>query len=109
MLNLDSLKDVVGDDETMMRELLMQFLETTQQDIRQLQDAVAANNAKEVASFAHRIKGSCFVVGAAGLAELMAQLELSGRKDHRGQFTQLLAQAVEELAFVNKEIEGLMQ
>ena len=107
MLNLDCLKDIVGDDEKMMRDLLMQFLEITQQDIQLLQDAVAARNAKNIVRSAHRIKGSCFVVGAHRLAELMEQLELSGREDDKSQFTQLMEQAVEELALVDKEIGRL--
>ena len=75
MLNLDSLKEVVGNDSSMMSDLLAQFLETTQQDMRQLQDAVAATNAKDIVNLAHRIKGSCFVIGARAMADIMGELE----------------------------------
>ncbi len=108
MLNLDSLKDVVGNDEDLMAELLVQFLTITQNDMRMLQDAVAAESARDIASLAHRIKGSCYVVGANRLAELLGDLEQHGLNDNRDEFPVLSKQATEEFSLVRKEIETLI-
>ena len=59
MLNLDVLQDVVGDDPILMKDMLNQFITTTQIDMQNLQDALAAGNTRDVAGLAHRIKGSC--------------------------------------------------
>ena len=92
MLNLDGLKDIVGDDQTLMQDMLEQFIETTQADMTHLHDAVAAGRSRDVANLAHRIKGSCFVIGATQLADIAAALEDDGRKDHQEQFSTLARQ-----------------
>lgn len=108
MLNLDSLKDVVGDDEDLMADLLAQFLTITQNDMRMLQDAVAADSARDIASLSHRIKGSCYVIGATRLAELLGDLEQHGLHDNRDEFSTLSKQATEEFALIRKEIQALL-
>ncbi len=107
MLNLNALKDVVGDDQSMMKELLDQFIETTLDDMRNLQDAVAAGNVSDVASFAHRIKGSCFVVGAEQLADIADQLEQGGRQKNKQHFSDLSDKITVAFQDVRDEIERL--
>ncbi|MCL6270534.1 Hpt domain-containing protein [Sansalvadorimonas sp. 2012CJ34-2] len=92
MLNLDGLKDIVGDDQALMKDMLKQFVETTQADMTHLQDAIAAGRTRDVANLAHRIKGSCFVIGATELADIAASLEADGRKDHSEMFSTLAEQ-----------------
>ncbi len=89
MLNLDGLKEIIGDDPDLLKEMLQQFVETTQADLTNLQDAIAAGNSRDVANLAHRIKGSCFVIGATALAEIAASLETDGRRDCTGNYSSL--------------------
>ncbi|WP_281647620.1 Hpt domain-containing protein [Parendozoicomonas sp. Alg238-R29] len=107
MLNLDVLKDVVGDDPALMMDMLQKFIETTQEDMQNLQDALAASNSRDVASFAHRIKGSCFVVGASELAEIADTLERDGRQDKTSDFPVLAEQISSAFRDVRQAIEKL--
>ena len=107
MLNLEVLQDVVGDDPVLMKDMLVQFVETTQVDMHNLQDALAAGNARDVAGLAHRIKGSCYVVGAADLADLANSLEQDGRQDKTAGFADLSTRIATEFQNVIQEIEKI--
>lgn len=105
MLNLDVLKEVVGDDPALMKDMLNQFIETTQVDMQQLQDALAASNSRDVASLAHRIKGSCFVIGASVLADIANTLEQDGRQDKTTDFPVLSEKIASAFRDVRQSIE----
>ncbi|CAM3578585.1 Hpt domain-containing protein [Parendozoicomonas haliclonae] len=107
MLNLESLHEMVGNDPDMVKELLGQFIETTQDDMRNLQDAIAAGNTRDVAGLAHRIKGSCFVVGASQLAEFADLLERDGREDNASRFDDLSSKIAAEFQQVLNAIDKL--
>ncbi|WP_196221301.1 Hpt domain-containing protein [Sansalvadorimonas verongulae] len=107
MLNLDVLKEVVGDDPALMKDMLNQFIETTQADMQNLQDALVAANSRDVASLAHRIKGSCFVIGASALAEIADTLEQDGRKDRTTDFPVLSQKVSSAFQDVRQAIENL--
>ncbi len=107
MLNLDVLRDIVGDDPALLKDMLDQFIETTQQDMQNLKDAVAAGNARDVASLAHRIKGSCFVVGATELAGLANTLEQEGREGDMAGFSDMAGKMAQAFHQVLERIETL--
>ena len=107
VLNLDVLKEVVGDDPALMKDMLNQFIEITQTDIQHLQDALAASNSRDVASLAHRIKGSCFVIGASTLAKIADNLEQDGRRDYTIDFPVFSAKISNAFCDVRQTIEKL--
>lgn len=57
------------------RELLETYLEDAQICLEQLEIAFAGSNWQAVIEIAHQLKGASGNVGAAGMAELAAQLE----------------------------------
>ncbi|MFC3625905.1 ATP-binding protein [Vogesella amnigena] len=66
-------------DTAVEREILADFLDSNQEDMLTLQQAVAAANPERAAFAAHRIKGASRMVGALALAEAAAALEASAR------------------------------
>lgn len=77
MLDLNSLSMITDGDESMISELIKTFVETTRDDIKQLESAINRHDIKDIAAFAHRIKGGAGIVGASQLHQLAENLERS--------------------------------
>ena len=61
------------------RELLADFLHSTQQDLRELYTAFTRRDPDAIAHEAHRIKGASRLIGAALLAEIAERIETAAR------------------------------
>lgn len=64
------------DDE---RELLVQFLESTRDDMEGVRVALAGGDAEAVARAAHRVKGSSRMIGALAQGDAAERLEQAAR------------------------------
>lgn len=69
------LEQLAGGDKAFQKELLVLFLQDTQERIRQLGSEIAAKDAAAAEASAHYIKGASLNVGAATLATLAGQIE----------------------------------
>ena len=92
MLNLENLQDVTGGDQALIESLLAEFIKVTDEDIANLQEAVAHHQDNQVTSLAHRIKGAAAVIGAEQLTRLTQLLENAGRSGQQEQYQDLLTE-----------------
>lgn len=75
---LDRLREILGDDAEGVGEIIDTFLEDTPRSIEALKAGLAEDDAGQVASAAHKIKGSASTLGATRLSELCSDLETHG-------------------------------
>ena len=73
------LADLTGGDATEIRLLLADFLDSTGDDLAQLEHLRTAGDLSGMTRQAHKIKGAARLVGALELAEAAALLETAGR------------------------------
>ena len=74
-LDLARLREVIGDDEDFLVELLAAYVDSASGLVHALLDAIGADNAGARARAAHQLKGASLNVGATALAALAATLE----------------------------------
>ncbi|MEL7141781.1 MAG: Hpt domain-containing protein [Cyanobacteria bacterium J06643_4] len=74
------LRQLAGEDAGFEAELLTIFLQDTENSLRELEGAIAAQNAETVEQVAHSLRGSSANVGASALAAVAFQLEQMARR-----------------------------
>ncbi len=75
VLDVQVLRDLVGDDAETVRELLTDFLDSAGQQAQDLVIALQGGDLPHVAAIAHKLKSASRSVGALALGELCASLE----------------------------------
>ena len=75
LLDLKVLKDLVGDDSAILRELLLSYQQSAVQQAAEMREAFNRRDAKQVGAIAHKLKSGSRSVGAIPLGELCAELE----------------------------------
>jgi HPt (histidine-containing phosphotransfer) domain-containing protein len=75
ILDLAALAEVTGGDAELGAELVRDFLASTGDDLRELDEALAAGELEEARRRAHRIKGAARIVGAHEVCALAQQVE----------------------------------
>jgi HPt (histidine-containing phosphotransfer) domain-containing protein len=73
------LMNAAGDDLDGFNELLAMFVRIVPQGVRQLQQAIEAGNGVAIAQEAHSLKSCLSLIGAAGCARRLEQLERVAR------------------------------
>lgn len=107
MIDLGNLEQLTEDDAPMMQMLLDEFLNTTEEDLRSLEKAVENKTHREIASLAHRIKGSSMIVGANQLIQLTNELEEAGKQAENEKFESLLSDIRKCYSSVSEAIKKL--
>ncbi|WOG29328.1 Hpt domain-containing protein [Endozoicomonas sp. 8E] len=107
MIDLGNLQELTEDDAPLMQTLLDEFLNTTEEDLRSLDQAVKKKMHQEIASLAHRIKGSSMIVGASQLIQLTNELEEAGKRAENDKFESLLSGIKECYSGVSEAIRKL--
>jgi HPt (histidine-containing phosphotransfer) domain-containing protein len=69
------LRELVGGDSEKTKRYLNMFMELTGPGLGQLAQAADQRDADGVRRLAHKIKGSCGMVGAGGMAAIAAEIE----------------------------------
>ena len=77
-IQFNILTDAIGDDPALITAMLSEFAETNQEDLNDLDAALAAHHAQNVNEVAHRIKGACKIIGATEVADYAYKLEQAG-------------------------------
>jgi len=94
-------------------EIIQVFLATAPDTLRRLRDAVEKRDLPRVASLAHRLKGSCATIGAAGAVTLCERIEelanVNGSPATRDDalFPALMAELTDELRRTSGEVSRL--
>lgn len=96
LLNLQVLRELVGDDEALIEELRLDFITQCKADGAALHAAVLAGNRLLVISIAHRLKSAARSVGAMALGSLCERLEQAPAVTP-GRAAQAQAEALEAL------------
>ncbi len=81
VLDLRMLRGLVGGDETLVRELLLEFLHTVSRNALDLRESYRLGDSARAASLAHQVKSAARSVGAVELGEVCAAMERGGASD----------------------------
>lgn len=98
---LERLRQATAGNSTVLEELCRDYLAEARATIAQLRDAVTQGNAIAVRERAHYLKGSSMMIGAEGLSQCCATLELMGRNSNLDAAEPALEQTMAAL----KEVE----
>ena len=76
LLDLLLLAEISGGDQVAQAEMLLDFQRVNETDAGGLREAVAQTDFVRIGQFAHRIKGSCLMLGATLLGHVCARIEV---------------------------------
>lgn len=108
VVDLDVLKSLVGDNESIIRDFLAHFLTSASATTGELREACNDADYRKVGAIAHKLKSSSRSMGAIRLSDFCAGLESACRVDDHTSASQYLAHVEEEMAAVLKHIEALL-
>ncbi len=101
-LNMEKLMEIVGEDESLLGELVSHYLENIPYLMDQIQKSIESQNHEELKFYAHSLKGMSLNLSAESVAKAALKLEQMG-SDHNREFTeadtayQTLEQEIERL------------
>ena len=101
---LTELKDIMEDA---FDDLVSTYLDDSSEKLVQLESALSAQDAQQVSSLAHSLKGSSSNICAAGLADKFKVLEDMGRAGDVSQGSDALIDAKAVYAEVEQELKSL--
>lgn len=106
-LDLDHLREQVSDDRELLREIVLLFFEETELQMRQLKEAIAAQDYDTLGRVAHSLKGS-FSGLHAHIARIHAQdLEIAVMKKQPEHFLQGMESIEADLLELRRHLEPL--
>ncbi|MGN6669412.1 MAG: ATP-binding protein, partial [Trinickia sp.] len=89
IVDINVLKDIVGDDMETVQALLMEYAECSAELADQLRARLADGHAREAAAIAHKLKSSSRSIGALPLGDLCAEIEACASKGQADGLDQL--------------------
>ena len=102
-------KDVVSQElgipPMFVDKLIGKFLETIDDNINDLKEAINSKNAEEIKNKAHKIKGSSANLRFKFLAELLKVIEYAGREGITEGYDEILEKTIKEI----EEIKNIFQ
>ncbi len=101
-----ALADISGGDVAFERELLEEYLATTDTLIAAQRSAIDAGDVRTLERSAHSMKGSSRTIGAELLGQLGQDIEASARSGDLARALAGLDRAVQEFAALRGDIEG---
>lgn len=104
--DLSVLADLVGDDPQVIAEVLHAFRQSAAAAALELQASVRAGAAAAAGDIAHRIRSAARSIGAAGLADICAQIENGVPPGGGDDLTALLRAFELELGAVNRFLDA---
>jgi CheY-like chemotaxis protein/HPt (histidine-containing phosphotransfer) domain-containing protein len=99
-VDMGRLNDLTGGDATTTRELIDMFYKQTAQQLRQIEDAVRANDTSAVGHIAHSCKGASATLGMTQFSPIMLQLEKLGKSGALDGAEKLCAEARNEFKVI---------
>ncbi|MEE9312945.1 MAG: Hpt domain-containing protein [Planctomycetota bacterium] len=80
-LNIGQLKDMVGDDDDLIRELLDTFLTSGRETMEELSSALNAHDIGEIKMKAHSLKGASANFGASRIQAICSDMESAANQN----------------------------
>jgi len=105
-VGMTRLADLTEGNPESMRELVDLFYRQTQQQLKEIEDAVRANKPADVGHVAHSCKGACATLGMARLAAVLLKLEKLGKSDTLAGAEEFCAEARREFKDVQTFLAG---
>ena len=105
-VDLDRLSRTTGGDLAVELELLRIFVEQTEEKLRSVESALAAQNYGQIREDAHSIKGASANVGADRLRELAASLEGRMKNGEHARAEAMVAEVADEFGRVRVFLEN---
>jgi len=106
---LESLRELGGEDDPgLFLELIELFLEDTPQRMKQVEEALARDDADGLGAAAHALKSSCANLGALKLSELFKEIEFAGKESDLERARPLVNLSSEEYGRVEQELRAQM-
>ena len=100
------LRDTFGDDDELIKEILMDFVDPARDTVVEIDDAFEGRDAVALGAAAHKLKSSSRSVGAEHLADLCADLEKAGKAGEWSDIEDSYPQLASLLLAVTNEIEA---
>ena len=106
-VNIGVLKELVGDDPAVIRELLHDFRISATEIAAQIRSTCVAGQATATGAAAHKLKSSARSIGALALGELCDEMEQAGKAGEVEALTVLLTSFEAEMAVVDDYLGSL--
>ena len=106
-MDIGELRERLGNDETLVVDVLRLFLEDCPTHLGAIEAAVTARRLDAVRSIAHTLKGSAATLSAFGVAEAAAKLEVIAERQEVATLDSQLATLVDEVERLVAELRGL--
>ena len=103
---IDDLLGRIGGDKKLLNKMIRTFLHDSPKRIAALQKALQRNDAYEIASLAHALKGSLGIFLAQHACDRARELEQLGRKCELGEATAVFGALKEEIAKLEENLRG---
>ncbi len=75
------LEEMTFGDESLLKEILEQFVKDTRNDLSELKDSISNNNTGNITEIAHRLSGRIGQIGAPEISTQFRKIEVSLRED----------------------------
>jgi PAS domain S-box-containing protein len=111
LLNMEVVKRLkemtAGSDPTFFKQVINMFMDQSDEIVNEITVQFAAGNESEIASLAHKLKGSALNIGANNLAEICRQIEIRGKNGDSG-LPALVKSLSEKLILTKAELKKLL-
>ena len=104
-IDLGSLKDMLGGEDTLIADILREFVVINTNIMAQLDAAAVSGDTASVQRLAHRLLGSARTISASALAKTLGILEQAAMVGETGQFSALCRQALSEFRQVERFVK----
>lgn len=103
------LRQLAGEDSDFEVELLTLFLNDTDNNLRQLEQAIAVQNMQTIEDVAHALRGASVNVGASAIARVAAQMESVAHKGEGASAAALLKPLQQHHQSVKAQLQAKYQ
>jgi signal transduction histidine kinase/DNA-binding NarL/FixJ family response regulator/HPt (histidine-containing phosphotransfer) domain-containing protein len=105
VFDVEALRDRVGGDEEVVREVVALFFSQIPETLEQIRTAAVDHDWQVLRRLSHTLKGASATVGAEAISEVARELEFMARDQDDGSFDVVLARLDEEAARFMKTVE----
>ena len=107
ILDMAELVDRIGGDEEFAQELLQEFREGLDEEIRSLKEILDSGDPQSVTEKSHALKGSALNLSAKGFASVAKAIELASRDGNLATATEAFPELVVEADKLKETIDHL--
>ncbi|SET65892.1 PAS domain S-box-containing protein [Nitrosomonas marina] len=106
-IDVNVLRELVGDDQAVIYEMLSEFLTSAAKIEREIQLACEASDCEQATRAAHKLKSSARSVGALRLGDICQQIEQAGKNGKTKLLKDLYTKFKLEMVYVNNNLISL--